>query len=497
MNRTFAPSLVELEDRTCPTTYRWNPPAALGNSGTWSTPSNWQFNRTGLWVDPDVAPGAGDVVEFGLVPAAPGQKSAPDCIVNSVEIQNPTVLGVSIYSQYTGRLHLRQPLLISDPTSTPFLNFSGSAATIGGEVVTGLLGTVTNRGRVYLGPIQSLAARMEWSGGTLADVDFYVGAQSTVHVEEGANTARKMTNTVLYVDGRLHWEDGNVTLGAANTSSAIVIGGGGRFDIEAGGNSWKGAGPFLTQNHGLVHKSAAGTAELGGDYLSIGTTHVETGVLKHLGEVKIAAGVYKVDANAEAWVRGWTDGLRVYNGELTGGGKVEGNVNLSFDPADQSVPTGTQTNAGTIHPIAGQTLTITGGLDMRSTGAYMRIDFDANGGFSKVVVQGGPATLKGTLFVDNKAYSPPSGSFTFLTAVAIGGDFTTTLYEHPSWYAAVPGQEHPGCRYFHKKKVGNTYVLEVINPDAPPGGGGGGGGNEDMVDPPDDWVDPSGGPDAP
>lgn len=272
----------------------------------------------------------------------------------------------------------------------------------------------------------------------------------------------------IAVHGQMDWKAGDVSVtNAATETSLIEVHGEGVFNVRAAG-SWTGgaADSFIVLNHGLVNKETATTSDLGGTYVSIGTTHVKAGTLAHLGKVQVSAGAYKVDQNAIAWVRGWTDGLRVYNGELTGGGKVDGNVNLSYYTTETNLPPGLQTTAGTIHPIAGQTITITGGLRMRSTSAYMRIDFDANGAFSKVVVLGGAAYLKGTLYVDKDGgFNPGAGSFTFLTATAISEDFTTEVYSPPYWYADAPASQ---WRTFQRKKIGNTYLLEVIDPAAPP-----------------------------
>lgn len=100
---------------------------------------------------------------------------------------------------------------------------------------------------------------------------------------------------------------------------------------------------------------------------------------------------------------------------------------------------------------------------MRSTGSEMRIDFDANGNFSKVVVQDA-VYLNGTLYVDKDGgFNPGAGSFTFLTAAANPDDFTAEIFSPPYWYADGTAE----CRYFSKKKVGNTYLVEVIDPAAP------------------------------
>lgn len=421
MTRNAVPSLMQLEDRTAPAAFRWNP--ERDGNALWSTIANWDSKASveEPWQDATAIPTGRDTAEFVAIQHG-GFTLSSACIVDN----DTYVRGVRIDQSYLSSLLLRNDLHITDSKSSPYLSMQSDSAVISGDVVDG---AVVNQGQLYIGGTGSLPANMYWGAGKLLYVTVHVSHGSTMLVD-GASP-KNMGSAIFHINGKLDWDWGNVTVRAAPVdASAIEVHVSGEFSIGAGGYSW-GAGTNLrTSNYGLVRKYDPGVAHLGGDYFTSGTTRVEADTLLHGGKAEQTGGVYELWAGTTTKVTG-PDGLRIRNGGIIGLGKVHSDLKLGYTDAEAALAPGvaaavTPTITPGLYNVLG-TLTIAGTFDMLSGGASMSITMDKTGTTSQVAVTGS-ATLKGTLYmnVSNDYMPPPGVRKTFLTAAGIGGDFSAT-----------------------------------------------------------------------
>ena len=308
---------------------------------------------------------------------------------------------------------------------------------------------------------------MYWDQGQFRNVTVTVEQGSDLNIASSP-AGRVMTSTIFHINGKLSWLGGDVTVAGAGTST-VVINPTGRFDIISSGK-WGSGANYRTQNHGLVEVSLLGTSELGGHYLSNGTTRVIAGTLFHSGNTEQTGGMYELQNGATSKVTG-ADGLRIFDGGIHGIGKVDGTVKLGYEPgstdpgaigAKPFIFAGLYNVRPEVNDVAG-TITITGNFEMLSDGASMSATLDKGGGMSLVDVAGA-AKLKGSLGLRmHQDYKPAAGTkVAFLKAAAITGDLT----ESAPWWG--PWWDSDKNVMWTLQKGGTEYSIEAKVIEMPP-----------------------------
>lgn len=388
----------------------------------------------------------------------------------------PITVNRVLVDDYSGKIHLKNTLTIEDSPSTKVLSEFVLSAAPGGEIRGFSNGVTINHSSINISP----ESTFWWKQGTLRNLTVHISRSATgvpAKADIGTWTVastgtRTMHGSAFDVYGDMTWYGGDVNVsGTASEPSSIKVRGGGVFDIKAGGYSWGDVGSaFRVTNDGLVTRTTAGVAQLGGDYLSTGQTHLKAGTLDHLGEVKQTAGQYLLEQGTRARAMHSGGGVQIHGGGIEGGGTVEGNLNLGIDPGAGN-PGGSEYVY--IHPRVdmGGTITVTGGLQMFSANAATYIDVLGTNSFSKIAVQGVQCVLNGRLNVTkDAAYKPDLGTeLPIITAQSIDRNFTSVSISNNLWFI-TPDPITPG-RMFEGEKQPTRYILKVIRPPVDPNPG--------------------------
>ena len=469
----FHPQLQEMEERLVPASYRWHPTPLPGGgfSSLWSVPSNWEGKSAFIpgWTSQSTsAPGTGDSVLF-----AGGGEYNLDCHVDAAN--GVTVNDVALSRAYTSQLVLDNPLTLSGGIST-----HDSA---GGAIVGYSSGSTAARGVLN---VTGRGTSLDWTGGHISDITVNVTNSATMFVSTLTFT-RNMSGSDIYIGDTsiLGWFSGPVNVTSPSANSNIFIAPGVIFSISAN-QTWGMTTPispayFAVHNAGIV--KSTGTATIVGDYLTTGTTRLDSGSLHISGLAEQTAGVVDLRNDSTLKVSNPTSVpgvLGIRSGTIRGQGRVDGHLVLGNDPAvGPQLPTsalispgydsGPPATPGMPAPqsLVG-TLTITGKFQMFN--GSMAIDVLENGDYDNVIVQGEYAALSGGLVIHNSlAYKPfQTLNLAFLTATSFVGDFTDKYFTTTSWYDPATFSTY-GWKFVKTATTYNfsSFVSKVMGPPNP------------------------------
>ena len=189
---------------------------------------------------------------------------------------------------------------------------------------------------------------------------------------------------------------------------------------------------YITTNHGTVNVSSSGVATLCGEYLTDSFTNVTAGTLVHADRAEQTrpavglGGTYNVAPGATVKVTrpaGGAGTLEIHEGGLVGGGTVDANLALGYNPADNKGQTratsayvGPTMAVGPNHPAGSSTITVTKNFVSYPGGAGAYFSCDANGNYTRLVVLGA-ATMDGFIsFTRDVNYRPSGGDFVLISA---------------------------------------------------------------------------------